>query len=155
MLPCHFGTRLGRLGGVGCFFEGKVLSNRDPGGEREQDGHVTRRPRHKENGETHTETEVLIYMNVSEGTLAGSVPDGVYATQDTCYLMVTLSQSISVYACLGRGLVHDPCNVLHIKSRALKCTLSSHLHKFPHILSHVKTTSLVQFIHQCQIESTI
>ena len=92
VLPCHFGTRLGRLGGVGCFFKGKVLSNRDPGGEREQDGHVTRRPRHKENGETHTKTKVLIYqyMNINERTLAGSVPDGVHTIQDACYLVVTL-----------------------------------------------------------------
>ena len=109
------GPDWGDWAGWGAFFAGKNLSNRVPGREREQDGHVTRRPRHKENGEIHTETEVLIHMNVSEGTLAGSVPDGVYAIQDTCELMVTLSQSISVYACLGRGLVHDPCNVLHIK----------------------------------------
>jgi hypothetical protein len=92
-------------------------------------------------------------MDINEGTLAGSVPDGVYAIQDTCYLIATLSQSIPVYACLGRGFFHDPCNVLHIKSRSLKCTLSSHLQKYPHILPHVKTASLVQFVHQCQIES--
>ena len=49
-------------------------------------GNVTRRM-----GNTQTETDGLIYMDINEGTLAGSVPDGVYAIQDTCYLIVTLS----------------------------------------------------------------
>ena len=54
-------------------------------------------PRHTEAtsqgewGNTQTETDGLIYMDINEGTLAGSVPDGVYAIQDTCYLIVTLS----------------------------------------------------------------
>ena len=72
VLPCHFGTRLGRLGGVRCFFEGKVLSNRDPGSEPEQDGHVTRRPRHKENGETHTQEQRFRYTWIATRELSVS-----------------------------------------------------------------------------------
>ena len=46
--------------GGGRFYKGKVLSNGVPGGERERDGHVTMRPRHKENGENNAETVVLV-----------------------------------------------------------------------------------------------
>ena len=106
-------------------------------------------------GNTQTETEGLIYMDTNEGTLAGSVPDGVYAIQDTCYLIVTL-ELIDASVCLPGP---------RILPRSLQCAphritkLDMHLEltptKYPHIPSHVKTASLVQFLNECQIESAI
>ena len=55
-----FWDQIVEIGLGGRFYKGKVLSNGVPRGERERDGHVTMRPRHKENGENNAETVVLV-----------------------------------------------------------------------------------------------
>ena len=132
------------MGGVGCLRKGKTPQTEGPGGECDPDGHVTMRPRHKENGKidvenTHVNQEGghrLDDQAARWGSKASST-SRKEAKKDS-WLIVATSHQGPWHACRA-------CLWLLTFTSALT---STHIPQY--IPPHVKSTSVTPNLHECQ-----